>query len=47
MWYVVMFFVVLIVGFLLNNADAIYQIYRNEKYYKYFSEAQHFNGRGL
>lgn len=47
MLYVVMYVVVLVFGVMLFNADAIYQIYKNEKYYKYFYEARHFNGKGL
>ena len=47
MLYVVMYLVVLVMGCLLLNADAIYQISKNEKYYRYFSEAKHFNGKGL
>ena len=47
MMYVVMYFVVLVFGVLLFNADAIYQIYRVGKYDIWFSKAKHFNGRGL
>jgi len=47
MMYVVMYFVVLVFGCLLLNADAIYQSYKLDKYELYFADAKHFNGKGL
>lgn len=47
MMYVVMYFVVLVFGVLLLNADALYQIHKIGKYEEYFAEAKHFNGKGL